>query len=112
MTLTKRIHELEEKLNQQRSEMTDVQGDHDDILKEARMKEQTQNIEILTLKKACEMQKEDIEALTQENNERSTYSKELMEKNKEDMLRLEEQFDEEMTRCKERLREVFITISF
>ena len=106
MALTKRVHELEEKLNEQRTELSAIQNDHEDSIKQSRMDAQSQNIELLTLKKACEMQKEDIEALTQENKEGSNYNKELIEKHKEDMLHLEEEFNEERTNIKERLHEV------
>ena len=106
MTLTKKVHELEEKLNEQRTEISAIQDDHEDSVKNARMKEQSQNIELFTLKKACEMQKEDIESLTNENKDSINYNKELIEKHKEDMLHLEEEFNEERTHLKERLHEV------
>ena len=106
MTLTKKVHELEEKLSKQRTEINDIQDDHEDSVKDARMREQSHNIELLTLKKACEMQKEDIEALTNENKDGISYNKELIEKHKEDMLHLEEEFNEERTHLKERLHEV------
>ena len=106
MTLTKKVHELEEKLNEQRTEINAIQDDHEDSVKNARMKEQSQNIELFTLKKACEMQKEDIESLTNENKDSINYNKELIEKHKEDMLHLEEEFNEERTHLKERLHEV------
>ena len=40
MTLTKKIHELGEQLGEQRTEISLLQGDQEDILKDARMKEQ------------------------------------------------------------------------
>ena len=106
MTLTKKVHELEDKLSVQRTEISDIHDDHEDNVKDARMKVQSQNIELLTLRKSCEMQKEDIEALANENKEGISYNKELIEKHKEDMLHLEEEFNEERTHLKERLHEV------
>ena len=70
------------------------------------MKDQSQNIELLTLTKACEMQKEDIEILTRENVEYQKYNKELIEKHKEDMLQLEGELNDERTSLKEKLHEV------
>lgn len=106
MVLAKKVHDMDERLGEQRSEISTLQHDHEDIRKEAKMKEQAQNIELLTLRKACEMQKEDIESLTQENKESLDYNKELIEKHKVDIIRLEEEFDEERTYLKERLHEV------
>ena len=100
------MQELGEQLGEQRTEITLLQDDQEDIMKEARMKEQTQNIEILTLKKACEMQKEDIEELTMENRKNMEYNKELIQKHQEDMLRIEEEFNDERTNLRERLHEV------
>ena len=48
----KRIHELEDKIAQQKAECSSLQTDHDNILKEFSMKDQSQNIELLTLTKA------------------------------------------------------------
>ena len=104
--LTKKVQELGEQLGEQRTEITLLQDDQEDILKEARMKEQSQNIEILTLKKACEMQKEDIEELTMENRKNMEYNKELIQKHQEDMLRIEEELNDERTNLRERLHEV------
>ena len=83
-----------------------MQDDQEDILKDAKMKEQSQNIEIMTLKKACEMQKEDIEELTLENRKNMEYNKELVQKHQEDMLRIEEEFNDERTTLREKLHEV------
>ena len=102
----KRIHELEDKIAQQKTECSSLQTDHDNILKEFSMKDQSQNIELLTLTKACEMQKEDIELLTRENVECQKYNKELIEKHKEDMLQLEGELNDERTSLKEKLHEV------
>ena len=102
----KRIHELEDKIAQQKTECSSLQTDHDNILKEFGMKDQSQNIELLTLTKACEMQKEDIEILTRENVEYQKYNKELIEKHKEDMLQLEGELNDERTSLKEKLHEV------
>ena len=102
----KRIHELEDKIAQQKAECSSLQTDHDNILKEFSMKDQSQNIELLTLTKACEMQKEDIEILTRENVEYQKYNKELIEKHKEDMLQLEGELNDERTSLKEKLHEV------
>ena len=102
----KRIHELEDKIAQQKNECSSLQTDHDNILKEFSMKDQSQNIELLTLTKACEMQKEDIEILTRENVEYQKYNKELIEKHKEDMLQLEGELNDERTSLKEKLHEV------
>ena len=87
-----------------------MQDDQEDILKDAKMKEQSQNIEIMTLKKACEMQKEDIEELTLENRKNMEYNKELVQKHQEDMLRIEEEFNDERTTLREKLHEVWIII--
>ena len=106
MTLTKKVHELGAQLGEQKTEISLLQDDQNDILKDARMKEQSQNIEILTLRKACEMQKEDIEELTQENKETMEYNKELVQKHKEDMIRIEEEFNDERTSLREKLHEV------
>ena len=102
----KRIHELEDKISQQKTESSSIQTDHDNVLKEFNMKDQSQNIELLTLTKACEMQKEDIELLTRENVECQKYNKELIEKHKEDMLQLEGELNDERTSLKEKLHEV------
>ena len=102
----KRIHELEDKISQQKTESSSLQTDHDNVLKEFNMKDQSQNIELLTLTKACEMQKEDIELLTRENVECQKYNKELIEKHKEDMLQLEGELNDERTSLKEKLHEV------
>ena len=102
----KRIHELEDKIAQQKTECSSLQTDHDNILKEFSMKDQSQNIELLTLTKACEMQKDDIEILTRENVEYQKYNKELIEKHKEDMLQLEGELNDERTSLKEKLHEV------
>ena len=53
-----------------------------------------------------EMQKEDIEELTQENKETMEYNKELVQKHKEDMIRIEEEFNDERTSLREKLHEV------
>ena len=70
------------------------------------MNEQSQKIEILTLRKACEMQKDDIEELTNENRKSIQYNQELVQKHQEDMLRIEEEFNEERTTLREKLHEV------
>ena len=105
-SLTKKIHDLEDQLGEQRTEVSLLQGDQEDILKDARMNEQSQKIEILTLRKACEMQKDDIEELTNENRKSIQYNQELVQKHQEDMLRIEEEFNEERTTLREKLHEV------
>ena len=105
-SLTKKIHDLEDQLGEQRTEVSLLQGDQEDILKDARMNEQSQKIEILTLRKACEMQKDDIEELTNENRKSIQYNQELVQKHQEDMLRIEEEFNEERTTLREQLHEV------
>ena len=70
------------------------------------MNEQSQKIEILTLRKACEIQKDDIEELTNENRKSIEYNQELVQKHQEDMLRIEEEFNEERTTLREKLHEV------
>ena len=106
MTLTKKVHELEEKLREQQTELSTLQNDHEQIVNEEKIKQQAHDIEILTLKKACQMQKADIETLTQENDDGNSYNKELIEKHMEEMLRLEEEFNEEKNTLKDKLHEV------
>ena len=106
MTLTKKVHELEEKLSEQRTELSALQNDHEHIVKDATMRQQENDLEAVTLTKACEMQKANIEVLTVENSELKKYNKELSEKHKQDMLHLEEEFNEERNTIKEKLHEV------
>lgn len=117
MTLTKKIHDLEQ-----------VIADSDRLNGEANQKLKEDAVEIVTLRKACQLQKKDIEQLEQKvqdlqdemyhnrleadekyTNKLSSFDKEKKEMKEEfegELRKQEEVFMEERTKIKEQLHEV------
>ena len=117
MILTKKVHELEEKLSEQGIELSALQNQHEHTFSDVKMKQQTDELEIVTLRKTCDMQKADIEALSQENDDLENFRQGLIETHKEELLeqegafkqelqQQEDAFSEEKGTLKEKLHEV------
>ena len=106
--LTQQLHELEEKISEQGATLSGLQNEHDRALDEVKLKHQSEEIELLKLRKECRVQKEDIERLMQETSDGDALREEMSHQHKEEIHQQEEAFNEERSNLKERLHEVHI----
>ena len=89
MMLTRKVHELEEKLSA-------LQNQHEHTSSDVKMKQQTDELELITLRETCEMQKADIETLNQENEDLENFRQGLIVTHKEELLQQEGSFKQEL----------------
>ena len=108
--LNRKVHELEEKVSQHETELSALQNEHDHTFTEVKMKQQADENEIITLQKACEMQKEGLETLTQENDDLENVRQDLIENHKQEILQQEESFKQELLQQEEAFNEEKATL--
>ena len=105
--LVEQVRKLEGKLSEQENELSALQNEREHTIAEMRIKQETDEFEIIALQNACEMQKADIETLIKENKDLENFHYcgdtifQLIEKHEEELSQQKESFKQQLLQQEE-----------